>query len=100
MEETQPLPQDPLARHQIAFILYLPVLGVVGYYVILAAFVLAHGAMAGLFSLPYAGIFYLLARRAFLVKRGGVPAPSVWKDIVAMLVADILLFVMFLSAAT
>ena len=75
------------------FVLYLPVLGAGALLVWQCAFILAHGEKAGLLLLPYAGILFLIGRRAARIVRGDIPKP--WADLVAALAADALLGVIF-----
>lgn len=85
------------ARRWLAFALYLPVLGILGYVAALGFWVLAHGRAAGAYALLYTAVLALLCRRAFAVYRGQAEAAGLWKDIAAMSVADLLLVVIYLS---
>lgn len=78
-----------------AFVLYLPVLGAGALLVWQCLFLLLHGAVAGLFGVVYAGGLFVVGRRAARVLKGQVPRP--WPDLVAALVADALLAVIFLN---
>ena len=80
------------------FVLYLPVLGAGLMLVWQCLFLLLHGQTAGLFGLLYAGILFLIGRRAARVLKGGIPPP--WADLAAALVADALLAVIFLHGLT
>lgn len=77
-----------------AFALYLPVLGAIGYQTVLALWVLGHGMKAGAYALPYALAFGVLARRAFGIYRGRIPAG--WADVAAAGMASLLLLLLAL----
>lgn len=77
------------------FVLYVPVLGAGAFLVWQCAFLLAHGEKTGLLLVPYAGVLYLIGRRAARIVRGGVPEP--WADLAAALAADALLAVILLN---
>ncbi|MBI5211035.1 MAG: hypothetical protein HY927_13780 [Elusimicrobia bacterium] len=80
----------------VAFALYLPVAGALGALVLFCFFLLVKGQRAGLYGLLYAGILYALGRRMAAIFYGRVEG-SLWKDIVLMSVADLLLAVLALS---
>ena len=75
------------------FVLYLPVLGAGALLVWQCLFILLHGMPTGLLMLPYGGVLYLIGRRAARVVKGEVPAP--WPDLIAALIADALLGIIF-----
>jgi hypothetical protein len=80
------------------FVLYLPVLGAGALLVWQCAFLLAHGQMGGLFGLLYAGVLFLVGRRAARIVRGDIPRP--WADLAATLAADALLAIILLHGLT
>ena len=82
----------------LAFALYLPVFGVLGYQTFIAALVLAHGDPVGAYAFLYAAAAGLLGRRAFAVYRGAVEEDALWKDIAALGLADACLAVIALEA--
>lgn len=75
------------------FVLYLPVLGAGALLVWQCLFLLLHGQPAGLFGLLYAGVLFLIGRRAARIVRGDIARP--WADLAAALIADALLAVIF-----
>lgn len=82
----------------VAFALYLPVFGILGYQTFISAMVLVHGDPVGAYAVLYAAVAALLARRAFGIYRGAVEEGSLWKDITALALADACLAVIALEA--
>lgn len=80
------------------FVLYLPVLGAGLLLVWQCLFLLLHGQAAGLFGLLYAGVLFLIGRRAARILKGGIPPP--WIDLAAALAADVLLAAIFIHGLT
>lgn len=76
------------------FVLYLPLLGAGALLVWQCAFLLFHGAGAGLFGFLYAGGLFVIGRRAARVVKGQVARP--WPDLAATVAADALIGVIFL----
>lgn len=76
------------------FVLYLPLLGAGALLVWQCLYLLLRGQAAGAFGAVYAGILFLVGRRAARIARGEIPAP--WGDLAATLAADALLAIIFI----
>jgi hypothetical protein len=99
VEPQAPPPPPPPAPHPglrlAALTLYLPLIAALAYLIVLCGLILAHGKKAGLYGLPYAGVLAVVLRRYARVFRD--EAGPVWKDLVALVIADSLLLIVWLE---
>ena len=93
--EEAPPPKRPVLRF-FTFALYLPLIGALGYLVILCLFLLFHGKGAGLFGILYGTFAFSFGRRMFGIYNGTVEI-RVLRDVVLMVVVNLMLGVLLLS---
>jgi hypothetical protein len=86
-------------RRKIAFALYLPVVAALGLTTLFCLFLLVKGQVkGGAYSLPYGFAALLLGWRAFRIHREEIEEAGLWKDILLLGLACVLLAVLLLSA--
>ncbi len=97
-EEPPPLvePTPPLLRWA-AHVLYLPLIGGLGYMVLLGLLVLAHGKPAGSFALMYGVMLFFIGRRYARIYNGELAGKQLWKDVAALAVIDFMLAVLWIE---
>jgi hypothetical protein len=95
-EEAPAAKGTPLLRYA-AHALYLPLMGGLGYLVVLCFLILSRGDLVGARAVPYGAVLFVVGRRYFRIYSGELDGPQLWKDVAALAVIDVLLAVIWLD---
>ena len=80
-----------------AHALYLPLMGALGYLVVLCLLILGRGDLVGARALPYGAVLFVVGRRYFRISSGELDGPQLWKDVAALSVIDAFLAIIWLD---